>query len=51
MEQRDRNSQLIGIIKPVASQPLMPHKVEEIQEPDLEFDWKDKMVEQWAYAR
>ena len=27
-EQRDRDSQLIGIIKPVASQPLMPHEVE-----------------------
>ena len=43
--------QLIGIIKPVASQPLTPCKVEEIQEPDVEFDWENKMVEQWAYAR
>ena len=50
-EQRDRDSQLIGIIKPVASQPLMPREVEEIQEPDVEFDWENEMVEQWAYAR
>ena len=35
MERRDRDSQLIGIIKPVASQPLTPCKVEEIQEPDV----------------
>ena len=51
MEQRDRDSQLIGIIKSVASQPLMPHEVEEIQELDIEFDWENEMVEQWAYAR
>ena len=51
MEQRDRDSQLIGIIKPVASQPLMPCEVEEIQEPDVEFDWENETVEQWAYAR
>ena len=50
-EQRDRDSQLIGIIKPVASQPLTPHEVEEIQEPDVEFDWENETVEQWAYAR
>ena len=50
-EQRDRDSQLIHIIKPVASQPLTPHKVEEIQEPDVEFDWENEMVEQWTYAR
>ena len=51
MEQRDKDSQLIGIIKPVASQPLTPHKVEEIQEPNVEFDWENETVEQWAYAR
>ena len=51
MEQRDRDSQLIGIIKPVASQPFTPCEVEEIQEPDIEFDWEKKRVEQWAYAR
>ena len=51
MEQRDRDSQLNGIIKPVASQSLMPHEVEEIQEPDVEFDWENKTVEQWACAR
>ena len=51
MECRDRDSQLIGIIKPVASQPLMPRRLEEIQEPDVEFDWENEMVEQWAYAR
>ena len=50
-EQRNRDSQLIGIIKPVASQPLMPCKVEEIQEPDVEFNWETELVEQWAYAR
>ena len=50
-EQRDRDSQLIGIIKPVASQPLMPREVEEIQEPDIEFDWENETVEQWAYTR
>ena len=44
MERRDRDSQLIGIIKPGASQPLMPHEVEEILEPDVEFDWENKMV-------
>ena len=51
MEQGDRDSQLIGIIKPVASQPLTPCEVEEIQELDIEFDWENEMVEQWAYAR
>ena len=50
-ERRDRDSQLIGIIKPVASQSLTPCEVEEIQEPDIEFDWENKTVEQWAYAR
>ena len=50
-ERRDRDSQLIGIIKPVASHSLMPCEVEEIQEPDVEFDWENEMVEQWAYAR
>ena len=35
----------------MASQPLTPRKVEEIQEPDVEFDWENEMVEQWAYAR
>ena len=48
---KGRDSQLTGIIKPVASQSLMPHKVEEIQEPDVEFDWENETVEQWAYAR
>ena len=51
MEQRDRDSQLIGIIKPVASQPLTPHEVEEIQKLDVEFDWENETVEQWAYAK
>ena len=51
MEQRDRDSQLIGIIRPVASQPPMPHEVEEVQELDVEFDWENETVEQWAYAR
>ena len=51
MERRDRDSQLIGIIKPVASQPLTPCTVEEIQEPDVEFNWENETVEQWAYAR
>ena len=50
-EQRDRDSQLIRIIKPVASQPLTPCEVEEIQEPDVEFNWENETVEQWAYAR
>ena len=35
----------------MASQPLTPREVEEIQEPDVEFDWENKTVEQWAYAR
>ena len=51
MEQRDRDSQLIGIIKPVASQPLTPREVEEIQELDIEFNRRNETVEQWAYAR
>ena len=50
-ERRDRDSQLIGIIKLVASQPLTPCEVEDIQEPDVEFNWENEMVEQWAYAR
>ena len=50
-EQRDRDSQLIGIIKPVASQPLTPWEVAEIQDPDVEFNWENEMVEQWAYAK
>ena len=50
-EWRDRDSQLIGIIKLVASQSLTPHEVEEIQEPDAEFDWENETVEQWAHAR
>ena len=29
----------------------MPHEVEEIQEPDVEFDRENETVEQWAYAR
>ena len=50
-EHRDRDSQIIGIIRPVASQPPMPCDVEKVQEPDIEFDWKNKTIEQWAYAR
>ena len=50
-ECRDRDSQIIGIIRPVASQPPMPCDVEEIQEPDVEFDWENETVKQWAYAR
>ena len=47
----DRDSQLIGIIKPVVSQPLTPCEVQEIQELDVEFYWENETVEQWAYAR
>ena len=50
-EHRDRDSQLIGIIRPVASHSPMPHDMEEVQEPDIEFDWENETVEQWAYAR
>ena len=50
-ECRDRDSQLIGIIRPMASQPPTPHDVEEVQEPDIEFDWENETIEQWAYAR
>ena len=50
-ERRDRDSQIIGIIRPVASQPPMPRDVEEVQEPDIEFDWENETIEQWAYAR
>ena len=50
-EGRDRDSQIIGIIRPVASQPPMPHDVEEVQELDIEFDWENETMEQWAYAR
>ena len=50
-ECRDRDSQIIGIIRPVASQPPMPCDVEEVQEPDIEFDWENETIEQWAYAR
>ena len=50
-ECRDRHSQLIGIIRPVASQPPMPHDMEEVQELDIEFDWENETIEQWAYAR
>ena len=52
-ECRDRDSQIIGIdlIRPVASQPPMPCDMEEVQEPDIEFDWENKTIEQWAYAR
>ena len=48
---RDRDSQIIGVIQPVASQPPMPCDVEEVQGPDIEFNWEDETVEQWAYAR
>ena len=50
-ECRDRDSQIIGIIRPVASQPPTPCDVEEVHEPDVEFDWEKEMIEQWAYAR
>ena len=50
-ECRDRDSQIIGIIWPVASQLPTPCDVEEIREPDVEFDLEDEKVEQWAYAR
>ena len=50
-ECRDRDSQIVGVIRPVASQPPMPHGMEEIREPDVEFDWEDETVEQWAYVR
>ena len=49
-EHRDRDFQLIGIIRAVASQPPMPHDVKEVQEPDIEFDWENETIEQWAYA-
>ena len=29
----------------------MPHDVEEVQELDIEFDWENETIEQWAYAR
>ena len=29
----------------------MPHDIEEVQELDIEFDWENKTVEQWAYAK
>ena len=51
MECRDRDSQIIGVISPVASQPPMPHDMEEVQELDVEFDWENEMIEQLAYAR
>ena len=35
----------------MASQPPTPHDVEEVQEPDIEFDWENETIEQWAYAR
>ena len=35
----------------MASQPPTPRDVEEIQEPDIEFDWENDTIEQWAYAR
>ena len=50
-ECRDRDSQIIGIIRPMASQPPMPRGMEEVQEPDIEFDWENETIEQWAYAR
>ena len=36
-EHRDRDSQIIGIIRPLASQPPTPHDMEEVQGPDIEF--------------
>ena len=50
-EHRDRDSQIIGIIRLVASQPPTPCDVEEVHEPDIEFDWENETIEQWAYAR
>ena len=50
-ECRDRDSQIIGLIRPVASQPPTPRDMEEVQEPDIEFDWENVTIEQWAYAR
>ena len=50
-ERRERDSQIICIIRPVASHPPTPCDVEEVQEPDIEFDWENKTIEQWAYAR
>ena len=50
-ECKDRDFQLIGIIRPMASQPLTPHDVEEVQEWDIEFDWENETIEQWTYAR
>ena len=35
----------------MASQPPMPRDVEEVQEPDIEFDLENETIEQWAYAR
>ena len=51
MEHRDRDSPIISIIWPVASQLPIPHDMEGIRKPDVEFDWEDETVEQWAYAR
>ena len=51
VECRDRDSQIVGIIRPVASQPPTLHDVEATREPDIEFNWEDETVEQWAYAR
>ena len=50
-ECRGRDSQIIGIIRPVASQPPTPRDMEEVQEPDIEFDWENETIEQWAYER
>ena len=50
-ECRDRDSQIIGIIRAMASQPPTPHDMEEVQERDIEFDWENETIEQWAYAR
>ena len=50
-ECRDRDSQIIGIIRPMASQPPTPCDIEEVQELDIEFDLENKTIEQWAYAR
>ena len=49
-ERRDRDSQIIGIIRPVTSQPPTPRDVEEVQELDIEFDWENETIDQWAYA-
>ena len=45
-ECRDRDSQIIGIIRPMASKPLTQRDMEEVQELDTEFYWENKTIEQ-----